>query len=77
VRDAIQERRGRSQAGGCPDDGAGDHGRCDCDKGVTATPKQVGNLQGGVTASMKAHKWGMVVGEGASPRWRLNDEAAN
>jgi hypothetical protein len=40
-------------------------------KGVAATPKQVRDLQGGVTASLRFHKRGMVAGEGVPVRWRL------
>jgi hypothetical protein len=43
-------------------------------KGVTATPKQVRDLQGGVKASLRFHKRGMVVGEGVPIRWRLYPE---
>jgi hypothetical protein len=43
-------------------------------KGVTATPSQARDLQGGVMASLRFHKRGMVVGEGVPVRWRLYPE---
>jgi hypothetical protein len=50
----IQERRGYSQVGGHPNDGSRDYGRHDRRQGRggagAASPQQVRDLQGGVTA---------------------------